>query len=241
MLQQTQAFRVVQPYLAFLARFPDVGSLAAADAADVLRAWGSLGYNRRALNLWRSARAVVERGGFPRTIEELQSLPGIGPYTARAVATFAFDAHVGVVDANVRRVVVRAFGVSDEQDAADELAPRGHAARWNQAMIDLGAEVCRARNPRCDVCPVRMLCVWDGIDPKARKGPKFETTSRYARGRIVDVLRGRAATPEVLVRTTGLDRARVAEAIEGLVRDGLAHRRGAKVVLGPSGRATGAC
>src|SRR5439155_19627021 len=90
MLQQTQASRVVEPYLRFLERFPSVASLAAADAADVLREWGTLGYNRRALNLWRAARAIVERGGFPRKIEELQELTGVGPYNARAVASFAF-------------------------------------------------------------------------------------------------------------------------------------------------------
>ncbi len=240
MLQQTQAHRVVEPYLAFLARFPDVGSLARAEAADVLRAWGSLGYNRRALNLWRTARAVVERGSFPRTVEELERLPGIGPYTARAVATFAFDAHVGVVDANVRRVISRAFDADDVQGLADGLAPRGSAARWNQAMIDLGAEVCRARKPRCDVCPVRMLCVWDGTHAVAKTQPRFETTSRYARGRIVDALRSGHATRDQIVRKTGLERPRAEDAIEGLLRDGLVHLRGARVALGPSEPATAA-
>src|SRR5439155_5765285 len=124
MLQQTQASRVVEPYGRFLARFPSVESLAAADAADVLREWGTLGYNRRALNLWRAARAIVERGGFPRTIEELQELPGVGPYTARAVASFAFDVDCGIVEANVRHVLSRAFGASSPaQETADALVP----------------------------------------------------------------------------------------------------------------------
>src|SRR5438445_2102602 len=102
MLQQTQASRVIEPYRRFLERFPTVESLAEADAADVLREWGSLGYNRRALNLWRTAQAIVERGGFPRTVDELEGLPGIGPYTARAVASFAFAADWGVGEAHVR-------------------------------------------------------------------------------------------------------------------------------------------
>ncbi len=234
MSQQTQAFRVVEPYLAFLERFPTVDELASADAADVLRAWGSLGYNRRALNLWRTAQAVAHLGGFPRTIDELMRLPGIGPYTARAIATFAFDAHVGVVDANVRRVYERCFGAVDLQSLADSFTPRGYAARWNQAMIDLGAEVCRPRDPRCDVCPVRSLCTWDGALRTARPAPRFETTSRYARGRIVDALRAGPATASELIRRTNLDAERALDAIESLRTDGLVHRRGSSFRLGPA-------
>lgn len=110
------------------------------------------------------------------------------------------------------------------QSAADALVPRGRAARWNQAMIDLGAEVCRARDPRCNACPIRMMCVWDGELTEAKPSPRFETTMRYARGRVVDVLRGGSATLGQLVRVTGLDRWRIDGALEGLVRDGLVHR-----------------
>jgi A/G-specific adenine glycosylase len=240
MLQQTQASRVVGAYLAFLDAFPTVDALARADAAAVLRAWGSLGYNRRALNLWRIAQAVDELGGFPRRVEALQMLPGIGPYTARAIATFAFDAHVGVLDANVRRVFERCFGADDPQRIADEFTPRGHAARWNQAMIDLGAEVCRPRDPRCDVCPVRAMCLWDGTFRTAKPAPRFETTSRYARGRIVDALRSGSATEAQLLRRTNLDGRRFVRAIEGLVGDGLVHRRRSQYALGPTSRASAA-
>jgi len=234
MLRQTQASRVVEPYLAFLARFPSVAALAGSDAADVLHEWGSLGYPRRALNLWRAAKSVVERGGFPRAVAELQELPGVGPYTARAVATFAFDAHVGVVDANVRRVYERCFGASDLQAIADGFVPRGAAARWNQAMIDLGAEVCRPRDPRCDECPVRSLCSWDGTFRTSRTAPRFETTARYARGRVVDALREGPTTTSELLRRTNLARDRVDDALRTLTDDGLVHRRGARYVLGPA-------
>jgi A/G-specific adenine glycosylase len=241
MLQQTQALRVVSFYEAFLARFPTEEALAASEAADVLRAWGSLGYPRRALNLWRTAQAVALRGGFPRDVEGLRTLPGIGPYTARAIATFAFDAPVGIVEANVRRVYERCFGVADIQATADRFVPRGKAAAWNQAMIDLGAEVCRPRDPRCSVCPVRTLCSWDGAPTTRRSAPPFKTTARYARGRIVDALRDRPATRAELSRTTHLEEVRLDDALDTLVIDGLIHKRRKRFVLGPvSERASGA-
>ena len=236
MLQQTQASRVVEPYLDFLARFPSAEALAAAEPADVLRTWGSLGYPRRALNLWRTARAVVAHGGFPRSVEELVTLPGIGPYTARAIATFAFDAHVGIVEANVRRVYERCFGQSG-QDFADAMTPRGSAARWNQAMIDLGAEVCRPRDPRCGECPVRSMCRWDGVLTRSKKpAPRFETTVRFARGRVVDALRDGEATKTQLLRRTNLSERRIEGALVALLDDGLIHRAGVRYVLGPSAR-----
>jgi A/G-specific adenine glycosylase len=245
MLQQTQALRVVPHYERFLRRFPTVDALASSSSADVLRAWENLGYNRRALNLWRTAQAVVSRRAFPRTIEELQTLPGVGPYTARAVASFAFDVEVAAADVNVRRVVARFHGVlpaaSEVQALADGLVPRGRAAVWNQAMIDLGAEVCRARNPRCDECPLRSSCAWSGgvrpaVVPRS-KTARFEETTRYARGRIVQALRSRdGLTIAELAPRTGLGRGRLTEAIAALNADGLVSVRGSRVHLGPSGR-----
>jgi A/G-specific adenine glycosylase len=217
-----------------LERFPTVESLAEADAADVVREWGSLGYNRRALNLWRAARAVAERGGFPRTIEGLQELPGVGSYTARAIASFAFDAHCGVVDANVRHVLSRAFGASSAlQQAADALVPKGDSATWNQAMIDLGAMVCTARKPSCSVCPLRRCCRWtpDVRIEKTARAP-FKQTSRFVRGRIVAELRGGSAGVAALRRRISVDAHRFDEALESLESDGLVHRRRATVALG---------
>ena len=151
MLQQTQALRVVPHYERFLRTFPTVDALASASSGDVLRAWENLGYNRRALNLWRAARAVASQGGFPRTVDTLQGLPGVGPYTARAVASFAFGVEVAAADVNVRRVVARTHGSDASsrqvQALADALVPRGGVRRWNQAMIVSAArDVCADPN-----------------------------------------------------------------------------------------------
>ncbi len=240
MLQQTQAMRVVPHYERFLGRFPTVDALAAASAGDVLRAWENLGYNRRALNLWRAARAVVSRGGIPRSVDELRALPGVGPYTARAVAGFAFGVDVAAVDANVRRVVARTHGVTVPtvvQELADALVPRGGVSVWNQAMIDLGAEVCRARNPRCGECPLRRMCAWsNGVRPAAAshvKRPRFEDTTRYTRGRVVQALRAQdGLTARALVSRTGVSAGRVDHALQGLVRDGVVTKHRTRYALG---------
>lgn len=250
MLQQTQAKRVVPVYETFLRRFPTVESLASVRPDSVLRLWGNLGYNRRALNLWRAARAVVERGSFPRTVEGLRELPGIGPYTARAVAAFAFDTHAGAVDANVRRVLTRATGLepdADVQELADLLVPRGSAGRWNQALFDLGADVCRPRRPGCGECPLRGRCAWAaGTRPAPlrprRVSPRFETTARYARGRVIRALRDSDPSPTVaqLLRMTGLERGRLGDVLLSLERDGLIERRSSRVSLPSQDAATAA-
>lgn len=178
MLQQTQVDRVIPKYLAFLKRFPTLGSLAAASVADVLREWQGLGYNRRALNLKRAAEAAVARfgGELPRTVEDLESLPGIGKYTARAVASFAFGLQVPVVDTNVRRVLSGFAGreLSDREtwDLAERLLPEGRAADWNQALMDYGALVQKARPKRT-----------------GKPSQPFQSTNRFWRGRIIDALR----------------------------------------------------
>src|SRR5829696_2072233 len=151
MLQQTQVARVIPRYEAWLERWPDAHALAAASPADVLREWIGLGYNRRALRL-RDACVAVARDGWPATATGLRALPGVGPYTAAAVASFAFDEQVTAVDVNVARV----SGRLDTRPAA--LVPHGRAASFNHAMMDLGATICTARRPRCDVCPVARLC-----------------------------------------------------------------------------------
>jgi A/G-specific adenine glycosylase len=198
--------------------------------------------------LWRCAGRIAKTG-FPTAVEELEALPGVGPYTARAVASFAFDAEIGVVDANVRRVLTRLYGLSPDADVqalADSLVPPKSSAQWNQAMIDLGAVVCRARNPSCSTCPLEDPCAWaNGRRPDARKRapvPRFETTTRYARGRVVAVLRRSSRPVELgsLRDETGLTPKRFAEAIRSLERDGLVTVRGGRVVLGASERVSAA-
>lgn len=219
MLQQTQVDRVVPKYHAFLERFPTLADLAAAAAGDVIRAWAGLGYNRRALNLQRTAQAVLnEHGGsFPATPEALQRLPGIGPYTAGAVACFAFERDVAFMDVNIRRVIQRVFvGAEGTEPApgerqllaiADESVPPGNGYSWNQAIMELGALVCTAARPRCAICPLQSNChayaAWKSADetiftlqpaPRtaravAESRAPFTTSNRYFRGRLVALLR----------------------------------------------------
>ncbi len=218
MLQQTQAERVIPKYHAFLEQFPTLHSLAAASPADVLRAWSGLGYNRRALNLQRTALAAVERhgGSLPSDVADLLALPGIGPYTAGAIACFAFGQDVAFIDTNIRRVLHRVLVGPDlpERSASEremvELAtamvPAGSGYAWNQALMELGATICRARVAECLHCPLREVCQSAGritalaaqaaqAAQSAQAGakrsapaPRFEETARFARGRIIATL-----------------------------------------------------
>ncbi len=207
MAQQTQIARVGPAWKAFVDRFPSFEALAEASPADVLRAWQGLGYNRRALNLQRAARAVIEDHGgrLPQDLAALERLPGIGPYTARAVAAIAFDASVGAVDTNVRRVLGRvAAGDIDRmrpgqlQALADSLVPPGRAADWTHALMDVGATFCRTTRPLCEGCPARRSCRYaTEASPatgeakaasQSASGVPFARTSRWLRGRIVDRL-----------------------------------------------------
>ena len=166
MLQQTQVDRVIPVYHAFLRQFPTFESLAEAPAGEVIRAWAGMGYNRRALNLQRAAQAVVERhgGALPTDPKALRSLPGVGEYTANALACFAQGRQVAVVDTNVRRTLGRIFhwpsSPLDREVAAtaERVLPEGKAWAWNQALMDLGATVCTSRRPMCLLCPVRSAC-----------------------------------------------------------------------------------
>ena len=256
MLQQTQVDRVIPKYHAFLKQFPTLEALADAPASAVIRAWAGLGYNRRALNLQRAARAVVEEHGgeMPRTIEGLGELPGIGPYTAGAIACFAFEQDVGFADTNIRRVLHRVLcGPELPQPAvkpreieriASENVPEGAGYDWNQALIELGALVCRSRSVDCEVCPLAKWCLARPVirevlaeaqstrvqrrkQQGATSGPeRFETTSRYFRGRVVDLLRDapNGLTAGQLANLIDTDRSEngwIEPYIEGLVRDGL--------------------
>jgi A/G-specific adenine glycosylase len=217
MLQQTQVPRVVPRYLEWLARWPTVESLAAAAPGDVIRAWEGLGYNRRAVNLHRCARRIVELGGFPRETAELRRLPGVGPYTAAAIACFAFGAQIAAPDVNARRVLVRAFGDPDLPP------PAGRAYDWNQALFDLGSAVCIARRPRCGACPLAAGCPSAGMTfaPERKQGP-FPGSFRQRRSTLLRQLTAAGSVP-----LDGVDRA----ALDALVADGLATVVGSRAAL----------
>ena len=168
MLQQTRAQTVIPYYERFLARFPDAKALAEAQEADVLACWSGLGYYSRARNLQRAARQIADAGAFPADYDRIRLLPGVGPYTAAAVASIAFDIPHAVLDGNVMRVIARLRGDGADirssrtrtrfQQIADELLDRRQPARFNQAVMELGATICLPRAPRCAQCPVAMFC-----------------------------------------------------------------------------------
>ncbi len=219
MLQQTQVDRVLPKYRAFLEQFPTLHHLAAAAPGDVIRAWAGLGYNRRALNLQRTAQAVRDEhaGQFPQTPGELQRLPGIGPYTAGAVACFAFERDVAFMDTNIRRVIGRVFVGPDGDppwndrqllQQAEAAVPPGEGYLWNQAIMELGALICTAARPRCSICPLRSECrayaAWIKADEQvfqtrpatrraapavAERPAPYAGSNRFYRGRLVGLLR----------------------------------------------------
>ncbi len=206
MLQQTQVERVVPYYERFLAAFPTPAACATAGPAAVVRLWSGLGYNRRALNLHRAAVAVVaDHGGVvPHEDAALRALPGVGPYTARAVRTFAFGDDVAAVDTNGVRVLARGVAgtpltLREAMVLGDQLVPVGHSWEFNQAMFDLGATVCTAARPACTRCPLRRQCAWRRggsesadpwrLSPTARPQSTFAGSDRQGRGRLLDALR----------------------------------------------------
>jgi A/G-specific adenine glycosylase len=242
MAQQTQAARAGEAWTRFLDAFPTVVTLAAASPADVLRAWRGLGYNRRATNLWRAAQAIVaiHGGRVPHGIQALEALPGVGPYTARAVAAIAFGTRVGAVDTNVRRVIGRmtagdpaTLDRATLQSLADAAVPAGRSADWTHAVMDLGAIVCTPRRPDCEACPVRTWCRYaarvDGVGSvstaRESRPPStpFPATTRWLRGRIVDRLRTPAGNGWSIIETPigTHDDAAVRAALDGLAGEGL--------------------
>ncbi|MFN2613266.1 MAG: A/G-specific adenine glycosylase [Actinomycetota bacterium] len=242
MLQQTQTARVAPVYVEFLKRFPTVERLARAPAMEVIQAWKGLGYNRRAVDLQRAAQTILhEYGGeVPDDPGRLRKLPGVGEYSASAVACFAYDVQTPVIDVNVTRVLSRAALGRDDGDVrvvAEGWLPAGSAYHWNQALMDIGATLCRNDKPLCPACPMKSTCAFyaKGKHKQARvrtepKQPKFEGSARQKRGSIIDRLRvaagdgislgalGKAIHPEGADR----DLSWLVELLEGLERDGLA-------------------
>jgi A/G-specific adenine glycosylase len=242
MLQQTPVARVEPVWREWLARWPTPADLAAASPAEVIRAWGKLGYPRRALRLREAAVAITERHGgvVPADVEDLEALPGIGTYTARAVSCFGYGRRQPVVDTNVRRVVARLVHGRAEAAptrAADlvdiaALAPHddARAVRFSVAVMELGALVCVAGTPRCGVCPVRRQCAWQLAGSPAHEGPvrrvqKFAGTDRQVRGRLLDVLRAAPEPVDPAVLTPVWDDAvQRSRCLDSLLVDGLVVR-----------------
>lgn len=243
MLQQTQVSRVQPRWEAWIARWPTPAALAAEPPAEAVRAWGRLGYPRRALWLHRAATEIVERHGgeVPRDLDALLGLQGVGPYTARAVAAFAFGDRHPVVDTNTRRVIARAVdgraeagppATARELASMEALLPadREAAHRFNAGAMELGATVCTARAPSCGDCPVAGRCAWRAAGYPAYDGPRrtrqarFAGSDREARGLVMRELRAahRPVPRDELAQVLPDDPARFRRALDGLVADGLA-------------------
>jgi len=241
MLQQTPVARVLPAYETWLARWPTAASMAAASPADAVRQWGRLGYPRRALRLHESARIITERHGgeVPGSIDALRALPGVGSYTAAAVASFAFGQRHAVVDTNVRRVLARLFSGEEQPPASPSAAetrlaksllpaePR-IASRWSVAVMELGALVCTAGRPRCASCPLAHACAWHLAGRPAfgarRRGQGYDGTDRQCRGRLLAVLRDAdGPVPRARLDAVWPDSAQRTRALASLITDGLAH------------------
>ncbi len=241
MLQQTPVVRVVPVWRLWMSRWPSPAALAASASGEAIQAWGRLGYPRRALRLHAAATAIVERhdGDVPDQHSDLLALPGVGAYTAAAVSAFAFGRRAAVVDTNVRRVLARVLsGTAQaapslpraETDLATAVLPESaqDARTWGVAVMELGALVCLARSPRCQVCPVRDLCAWQLADQPAYEGPvrrsqRWQGTDRQCRGTILALLRatGEPVTAREVDAAWAGDNTQRDRALKSLVTDGL--------------------
>jgi A/G-specific adenine glycosylase len=240
MLQQTPVVRVLPAYRAWLARWPTPAALAADSVGEAVRAWGRLGYPRRAMRLHQAATAITARHGgvVPSDVDALRELPGIGDYTAAAVAVFAYHRRLPVLDTNVRRVFARVLDGAAlpsptvrvaERETARGLLPidPAVAARWSVAVMELGALVCTARGPRCDTCPIADRCRWRRTGYPAYGGPRrpvqtYDGTDRQCRGALLAVLRDADGPVHRHEIEAVWDRSPQRErALDGLVADGL--------------------
>ncbi|MGQ0775620.1 MAG: A/G-specific adenine glycosylase [Pseudonocardiales bacterium] len=238
MLQQTPVQRVTGVWTEWMARWPHPSGLAAETPGTVVRAWGKLGYPRRALRLHAAAEVIAAQHGdvVPSDVDTLLALPGIGAYTARAVAAFGYGRRVPVVDTNVRRVVARAVhGLADaaapavSRDLADvdAVLPDTQAARFSAALMELGAVVCTARQPHCADCPLLACCSWVRSGRPAATGPgrpaqRFAGTDRQVRGLLLDVLRGAVhPVPQARLDAVWVDVAQRHRCLDSLLVDGL--------------------
>ena len=239
MAQQTQVDRVIPRWLEFLERFPSPDETASAPLSDILRLWSGLGYNSRGKRLHEAARVLVaeHESQLPESLPALLELPGVGPYTARAILAFAFERDVAVLDTNVGRVLARlvgrTLGASEAQTLADALVPTGAGWAWNQALLDFGAIVCRKTEPGCHSCPLCRLCHFgndqEGVDPASgsfgvsTKQSKFEGSDRQGRGRLMKALVQGPIRHEALADTMGwpAEFERASTVAQDLIHEGL--------------------
>lgn len=249
MSQQTPMSRVIGPWHEWMNRWPTPDDLAEEDSGEAVAAWGRLGYPRRALRLHSCAVAIATEhdGVVPNSYDELVALPGIGDYTASAVVSFAFGGRATVLDTNVRRLIARAeSGIANcptsvtraERVVADALVPDedARAAKWAVASMELGALVCTARSPQCEVCPIRDGCRWviDGRpdNAPARRGQPWKGTDRQCRGVIMDVVRNSPHGVKVQMALSAWPEPdQASRCLESLLDDGLVHRRGSLISL----------
>lgn len=254
MSQQTPVARVAPIWREWIERWPDPASFARAGADDVLRAWGTLGYPRRALRLLECAQVIVDKHGgvVPDEVDELLALPGIGEYTARAVACFAYGKNVPVVDTNVRRVYARMVDgrpiapPASKRELAEvaALLPDAHGPVFSAGLMELGAVGCTASSPQCGACPVSASCRWlaDGkpepteTELKKKKVQKFVGTDRQVRGKIMKVLReAHAPVPQEAIDVVWPDDVQRSRALYSLLADGLAEQNDAGLFHLPGG------
>ncbi len=244
MLQQTQVARVLDRWVRFLTVFPTVEECASASLGDVLREWQGLGYPRRARNLHAAARIVVDGGGFPRELDGLLRLPGVGQYTARALLAFAFEVDAAVVDTNIARVYARVSGErltpKRVQAIADEAAPIGASWSWNQCLMDLGAVLCRPTSPDCAACPVVNVCAWaggPGPDPAvgssgvSGRQPRFVGSDREARGRLMKAMADGPVERRSVAAIMQRDESTAQRLVGDLIADRLCERTGENLRL----------
>ena len=249
MSQQTPMSRVIGPWHEWMNRWPTPDDLAEEDSGEAVAAWGRLGYPRRALRLHSCAVTIATEhdGVVPNSYDELVALPGIGDYTASAVVSFAFGGRATVLDTNVRRLIARAeSGIANcptsvtraERVVADALVPNedARAAKWAVASMELGALVCTARSPQCEVCPIRDGCRWviDGRpdNAPARRGQPWKGTDRQCRGVIMDVVRNSPHGVKVQMALSAWPQPdQASRCLESLLDDGLVHRRGNLISL----------
>ncbi|MDO4929322.1 MAG: A/G-specific adenine glycosylase [Corynebacterium sp.] len=255
MSQQTQVARVEPIWANWMRRWPTPGSFAAASPADILQAWGSLGYPRRALRLHSCAQEIVahHHGEVPDTLEQLLALPGIGTYTAAAVAAFAYGQRVPVIDTNVRRVLSRAFhgefhpgGPSKKElEFLEQLLPTDDAPTTNVALMELGALVCTNRRPACARCPLQSSCAWVAKGepepaPLQPKQARFAGSDRQVRGKILKALRAQPQLPRTELDALWEDSTQLERALASLLADGLVEQQRLGVISLPGFEVNGA-